>query len=225
MTISDFIMLAVAHITVTNPATLPIAIIQELRDNIGAISVNDNQKLSCQPSTFGKTIAKTKQPKQSSYNFDTNLGQTSVENLKLFSLSLSSENDPYKNFGVVQTFSEQCNKRITSKYSSEQTALRTVLSFYNTENFKNDFTNAYVQNIASHVGTTTSAHENERSQKPVQLHAREPERTTNTEPLLIFPEELADVFTHKAGGVHDAFTAEGALHWEGSRSNDSPSTD
>ncbi|WP_455480633.1 trwN protein [Bartonella sp. B12(2025)] len=206
MTVSNFIMLAATCTPATYSTTLSAVIMQGLQGNIDGTSVNDNHKLSHQLSTLKKEIAITKQFEQSEHNFDVFLRQTSVDNLNLFGMSFSDVFDICKNFRVVQPTLTHCYKRAMLKCNSEQTALRTVLNFYDAESFRNGFINASMQKVSSHVGVKAPAFVYEESQKPVQLHKRESEQTIKEE--FVSSEELVDAFTHTSSDLRDAFTIE-----------------
>ncbi|WP_244548741.1 hypothetical protein [Bartonella taylorii] len=64
-----------------------------------------------------------------------------------------------------------------------------------------------MQKVSSHTGVKVPTLVGEELQETLQLHKKGQEHIIETEPLLPSSEESADVFTHKASGVRDAFTA------------------
>ncbi|WP_455481880.1 lytic transglycosylase domain-containing protein [Bartonella sp. B35(2025)] len=207
MTIPDFMMLAATCAPTIHPTTLSSVVMQESQGNAYAISIDGNQKLSHQPSTFEEAITIAERLKNDGHNFDIGLGQINVKNLGWLGMSLSDLFDPCKNLKAVQIILTHCYERAKSMYNFEQTALKAALNCYNTRDFKNGFTSAYVQKIAANVGVKVPALtsvDNE-LQKFVKQNTKMQEKTVKVKSITT-QEELADAFTHKTSGVQDAFT-------------------
>ncbi|WP_273756603.1 TrwN protein [Bartonella sp. MM73XJBT] len=199
MTISNFIMFAAAYAS-TLHATVPSAVVmQESWNDICAVNMSD--KLPHYPFAPKKTIVTIK---QSEHNFDVNLGQMSVENQKWLPLSLCEIFDRCKNLNVIRTALKHCceKEQKLPQYSAE----RTVLSFYNAENFTNSFSDLHLQKNASYVEVKTSAPVSEELEETLQFYTRKTEQTIKIESLPASLEE--DAFTHKESSAHDAFTVE-----------------
>ncbi|WP_144751538.1 lytic transglycosylase domain-containing protein [Bartonella saheliensis] len=197
MIVPSFIMVAAAYAS-TLYTTVPSAVImQESWNNVRTLSMSD--ALSHSPFVSQKTIITIKRNK---HNFDVNLGQIGVENQEWSQPSLTEVFDLCGNLNVVRAALKHCCKQTALQYSIEQT----VLSFYDTKNFKNGFTDLWMQENASHVEVETPASVSEASQETIQLYTRKAEQTINIESLPVSLEE--DAFTHKESGAHDAFTAD-----------------
>ncbi|GAA4657703.1 trwN protein [Bartonella pachyuromydis] len=200
MIVPNFIMLATAYASTLN-ITVPLAIVmQKSWNDVYAISVSD--KLSYRPSVPKKIMETIK---QCEHNFDVNLGQIDVQNQKRSLFSLSEVFDCYKNSNVLSASLKYYCKQTVQKYSVEQI----VLDFYDRANFKSGFIDLYVQKNAAYVEMETSVLIDEKSQEPVQLHARKAEPIINIESLPISLEE--DAFAHKESSTRDAFTIEDSL--------------
>lgn len=194
MIVPNFIMVAAAYAStlyITAPSTV---LMQESWNNIYAVDMID--ELSYYPSIPQKTIITIKQNK---HNFDANLGQIGVENQKWLHPSLSEVFDRCKNLNVVRAALKRCCKHVASQYNAEQA----VLGFYGAENFKNIFTNPYVQKNASYVEVKISTLVDEELEEDTWL------RTEKVESLPVYLEE--DAFAHKDSSAHDAFTVEDSL--------------
>ncbi|WP_019222923.1 hypothetical protein [Bartonella rattaustraliani] len=206
-----FVMLVSAYApTISTP--LPAVVVWESWSGVYVYDVSSDHTLSYHPFTFCDKAETIRQLKQNEHNFDENLEQSSVRNLKLFDFSLPHRFGIYKNFKVVQTVSTHCFKKKTLQDHSEQ-AVQFILDFYSSGNFKNDFTGIYVQRVASHAGVKTLAPKE--AQESLDLHVNEPKKIIQADPLPLVLPEQADAFTHKASNVDDAFTIEGAPSLEG----------
>ncbi|WP_208433595.1 lytic transglycosylase domain-containing protein [Bartonella taylorii] len=201
MTIPNFMMLLATCAPTIHPTTLSAVVMQKSQGYIYAIGFNDAHKLSYQPSTFQEEIATAEKLMHNRHIFDISLGQINVNNLELVCISLSDLFYPCKNLKAAQVILTYC-------YSFEKTALQAALSYYNTRNFNSGFSTASVQKVSSHTGVKVPTLVGEELQETLQLHTKGQEHIIETEPLLPSSEESADVFTHKASGVRDAFTAE-----------------
>ncbi|WP_208432950.1 lytic transglycosylase domain-containing protein [Bartonella taylorii] len=208
MTIPNFMMLLATCAPTIHPTTFPAVVMQKSQDYVYVIGFNDCHKLSHQPSTFQKEIATAEKLMHNCHNFDISLGQINVNNLELVCTSYSDLFDPCKNLKAAQVILTYCYKQAVSKYSFERTALQAALSYYKTRNFNGGFSTASVQKVSSHTGVKVPTLVGEELQETLQLHTKGQEHIIETEPLLPSSEEPADVFTHKASGVRDAFTAE-----------------
>ncbi|WP_208440194.1 TrwN protein [Bartonella raoultii] len=197
MIVSNFIIVAAAYAS-TLCATAPSAVVmQESWNNACALNISD--ALSRHPFVPQNTITTIKQNK---HNFDVNLGQIDVENQEWSQPSLSEVFDRCGNLNVVRAALKHCCKQTALQYNIEQT----VLSFYGAKNFKNGFTDLWMQKNASHVEVKAHAFVSEVSQETIQIHTRKAEQTINIESLPVSLEE--DAFTHKESSAHDAFTAD-----------------
>ncbi|WP_375666187.1 hypothetical protein [Bartonella sp. TT121SHDZB] len=198
MIVPDFTIFATAYISNT-PLTALLALIgRESRNNV--YITGDNDKLLRQSSSLRETIATSEQFKQSRHNFDVNLKQVNVEDMKWFGTF-----DFCKNIKAEQTALTYRYERITSVYNYKKDTLQSVLNFYNVENLDNP----YMQKISSFFEVKMALlADDEMSQESIEVHEKEQEQTTNTDSLPLSKEELEDAFTHKTSSAHDAFTTE-----------------
>ncbi|EJF79806.1 type IV secretion system lytic transglycosylase VirB1 [Candidatus Bartonella washoeensis] len=218
MTVPNFMMLAAACAPAIHSTTLSAVVMQKSRGHIYAIGLQNDQKLSYQPSTFKEAIAIAEQLKKNGHNFDMGLGQINVKNLEWLGMSLSDLFDPCKNLKAVQIVLMHCYERAVSKYNSEQAALQAALSCYDTGNFKSSSTNTYVQKNASYVALKVPALLGEESQESIKIHTRKAEETIKVELFSVASEDLPDAFAHKTSGVRDAFITGDSLHLEDNKS-------
>ncbi|WP_208437060.1 trwN protein [Bartonella taylorii] len=208
MTVPNLMMLTAFCTSVACLMSFSTVIMQEARNDIYTTGVNDNRGLSHQISLLKEAIVIADQFRQDRHNFDANLRQIDVGNLGRFGVSFSDMFSLCKSLKVVGTVLTRCYEQMASRYESERTALQDALGFYNVENFENDFTGTDVQRVASRVRVKNLMLLDEESQEPVKLYAEESKQKIETKSLSTSSEELADVFAHKASGVHDAFTVE-----------------
>ncbi len=208
MAVLNLMMIIVFYTSVVCLMLFSAVIMQEAQDNIYTTDVNDNHRLSRQISRLKEAIVITDQFRQDRHNFDANLRQINVGNLERFGVSFSDRYSLCKSLKALGIVLARCYEQIASRYESERTALQDALSFYDVENFENDFTGTYVQRVASRVQMKNLMLLDGESQESVKLHTEGLKREIETESLSTSSEELADVFTHKASGVHDAFTVE-----------------
>ncbi|WP_375703236.1 hypothetical protein [Bartonella sp. AD13SXNS] len=199
MIVSDFTMFAAAYISNTPPCPVFSALIEQReQDNI---YITDNNKLFRQSFSFRKGSATNQQFKQSKHNFDVNLKQSDVGDVKSFFL--------FDTFGFCrnpkakQTALTYHYEPTAFVYNSKEDTLQSALNFYNIGNLNN----LYMQKISSFFEVKTSHLVNDQtSQESIEIHEREQRQTTKTEALS--KEELEDVFAHKASSAHDAFATE-----------------
>ncbi|WP_455479317.1 trwN protein [Bartonella sp. B23] len=208
MTIQNFMMFVALCACIVHLMSFLTVIVQRTQNNNYATDVHDSGELSYQASTFKEASIIIDQFKSNRHNFVSNLRQIDVENLERFGVFFSNVFDLCKNIEVVRAALIRCYNQIVSRYRSERADLQNALGFYNARNFKGDFTNTYVQKIASHARVESPMLLDEKSQGPVKLHAERSKQEIDTGSLSVTSEELVDVFMHKAGGVHDAFAAE-----------------
>ncbi|UTO28296.1 trwN protein [Bartonella harrusi] len=209
MTLQNFMTLAAVCASTVHPPTFLTVAMQESKDDIRAINMRDHYTLSYKFSTLKEAIKTSECLEQNRHNFDINWGQFNVRNLKWLGVSFSDVFYPCKDLKVVRTALTHSYEQKTSKYNSERTELQSVINFYNLENFRSGFTGTYIPKTAFYVEGEASVLISEESQESAKLHTRKQEQHINTDALPPPSEELADVFTHKASGVRDAFVEEG----------------
>lgn len=205
MIVPDFTMFA-AHISNTLCPIFSASIEQEkqgqgTQDNV--YITDNNDKLFCPLSLLRKETATSEQFKQSKHNFDVNLEQNDVGDMK--PLSLFDTFDFCRNLKVKQTALTYHYEPTAFVYNSKEGTLQYTLDFYNRENL-NDL---YIQKIPSSFEVKTSLLvDNQTSQESIEIHERERRQTITTGYLPLSPKELEDAFTHKTSIVHDAFATE-----------------
>ncbi|MBB4075774.1 type IV secretion system protein VirB1 [Bartonella fuyuanensis] len=210
MIIPDFTMLSAAYIFDTPFTAFSILVGQELQSNI---YVTDNDKLLRQSSPLEKTIATRGQFKQSKHNFDVNLEQIDVEDMKGF--FLFNTFGFFRNLKTKQAVLAYRYEQVTSTSNSKKDILQSVLNFYNLGNLNRP----YIQKISSFFGVKIPPFvDNKTSQESIEIYEREQEQTTKTESPLLSKEELEDAFTHKASSTRDAFATEGSSSLENNSS-------
>ncbi|WP_455474037.1 lytic transglycosylase domain-containing protein [Bartonella sp. B30(2025)] len=208
MIVPDLMMFATAYAPSIHPTKLSAVVMQKSRGDLGTIDINGGYKLLHQPSTFKKAIMTAEQLKRSGYSFDAGLGQINIKSFKWLCMSLSGLFNPCKNLQAVQTVSVHCYERTALKYSFEQDALQTALSYYKIGDFKHGFINQYVQKIVSHVGTRipTFISMNNGEREYVQSKTAAQKQTVKVKPSVVPQKELADAFKSKASSAQDVFT-------------------
>lgn len=209
MTIPSFMMLVAACAPAIHPTMLSAIVMQKSQSHIYTIGLNDSHELSYQPLMFKEVAATAEQLKKDGHSFDINLGQINVNNLEWVGGSLFNLFDPCKSLKATQAILTYCYKQAVTKYNFEKIVLQAALSYYNTINFNSSFSTTSLQKVSSHTGKKVSTLVGEELQETLQLHTKGSEHIIETETsLLPSSEEPADVFTHKANAVRDAFTAE-----------------
>ncbi|WP_455477909.1 lytic transglycosylase domain-containing protein [Bartonella sp. B10] len=207
MIISDFMMLATACAPAIHPITLSAVVMKESRGDVYAVSINNHQKISPQPSSFEEAITTAEQLRHDGHNLNIGLGQISVKNLEWLGMSLSDLFNPCKNLEAIQIILTHCYERAKLEYDSEQSALKDALNCYSVGNGERGFA---MQKIASYVGVEVPALASigDEEQEFVKLNTGEPKKLVKMKSGSVTSrEELEDAFTNEASGVHDAFTA------------------
>jgi type IV secretion system protein VirB1 len=120
----------------------------ESRHNSYAIGVNRGPvRLLRQPRTLGEAVATARELRRLGINFDAGRTQINVKNWKWLGLEERSVFDTCRNLQAAQRVLLDCKARVPSR--DAQTALREVLSCFNTGNFRGGFANGYVGRVAN----------------------------------------------------------------------------
>lgn len=130
---------------------LPIAqaIIQtESRFNQFAIGVNKGGKAVKQPKTYQEAVTTAKRLISQGANIDLGLAQINSANLGWLGLSVEQVLQPCNNLKAMQTVYLSCYNRAGN--TGLGTRMQRAFSCYNTGNFRNGFSNGYVNKATTH---------------------------------------------------------------------------
>lgn len=120
----------------------------ESRHNPYAIGVNRGPvRLMRQPRTLGEAVATARELRRLGVNFDAGRAQINVTNWRWLELDERSVFDTCRNLQAAQRVLLDCKTRAPSR--DAQTALREVLSCFNTGNPRSGFANGYVGRVAN----------------------------------------------------------------------------
>ncbi|WP_208435398.1 trwN protein [Bartonella phoceensis] len=213
MTVPNFVMFTVVYVSAVYFVLSSVSVMQGAQDDVHTVGVNNDHGLLHQASISKEAGVIANLFKQSSHNFDVKLRRIGVENMQQFGISFSDMFDPCKSLKMVRTALSRCYEQIASGYDFEQAALQNVVDFYNAGNSESGFSAAYMRRVISRIRVKNpkdSVILEGESQDTLKLRTGESRPEIEIESLSTSPEELVDVFMHKASGVHDAFTTESA---------------
>lgn len=112
-----------------------------------AIGVNGKTPHRLHPTSTDDAIDQAQRLLASGANIDLGLGQINVRNLKPFGLSLADAFDPCRNLAAAARVLQADYDLAGHASGSEQQALRTSLSLYNTGDPERGFRNGYVAKV------------------------------------------------------------------------------
>jgi type IV secretion system protein VirB1 len=116
--------------------------------NAFAIGVNHGPvRLLRQPRTLGEAVATARELRRLGVNFDAGRVQINVANWHWLGLDERSVFDTCRNLEAAQKVLLDCKARAPSR--DAQTALREVLSCFNTGNYRGGFASGYVGRVAN----------------------------------------------------------------------------
>lgn len=119
----------------------------ESRHNPYAIGVNGPVRLMRQPRTLGEAVATARVLLRMGVSFDAGRAQINVRNWRWLGLDETTVFDSCRNLQAAQRVLLDCKTRAPSR--DAQTALRQVLSCFNTGNPRGGFVNGYVGRVAN----------------------------------------------------------------------------
>jgi type IV secretion system protein VirB1 len=120
----------------------------ESRHNPYAIGVNRGPvRLMRQPRMLDEAVATARELRRLGVSFDAGRAQINVANWHWLGLDERSVFDTCRNLQAAQRVLLDCKARVPAR--DAQTALREVLSCFNTGNFRSGFANGYVGRVAN----------------------------------------------------------------------------
>lgn len=150
--LAEIALLAATCAPDIHPITLSAIVKHESAYNQYAIGINRGTRLSSQPTNRAKAIETVRDLIRRGIDFDAGLGQINVRNWKWLGLTPETVFDPCTNLKAAQAVLRDCYVRATDQYAPGQPALMAALSCYNTGNFRNGFTNGYVNKVLASAG-------------------------------------------------------------------------
>lgn len=139
--------------TACAPAAAPETLVSVVRVESGfdplVIGVNGRRPAQIHPTSKAEAVATAERLMAQGANFDLGLGQINVRNLTPLGLSIEDAFDPCRNLAAAAQVLAADYGLASPRPGTEQAALRTSLSLYNTGDAARGFRNGYVARVTA----------------------------------------------------------------------------
>lgn len=158
MTPANILAIAMACAPNVAPSTIQNIVVVESRGNELAIGVNGD-RLERQPSSHAEAVSWARWLVAHGFNIDAGMMQLNVRNWSRFGITPENVFEPCRNVNAGGQVLTENYIRAAKQYGPGQKALRAAISAYNTGNFRDGFSNGYVNHVTRAAGLTEIAAE------------------------------------------------------------------
>ncbi|MBK1976172.1 lytic transglycosylase domain-containing protein [Brevundimonas diminuta] len=155
--LSEALALAMQCAPAIAPETMMAIVQVESRFNPLAIGVNGRPRVTVTARTPGEAAARASALIAAGRSVDLGLAQINSSNLEWLGLSVEAAFDPCLNLAAAQRVFQDGYARAGPGRTSEQAALLTALSYYNTGHPRRGFANGYVVRVTRAASRFTPA--------------------------------------------------------------------
>lgn len=129
------------------PVTMQAIIKTESMGNPLALGLNKGFKLQYQPKSDSQAKEWVDYLEKNNYNFDVGLAQINIKNIHKYGYKAVDALDPCINLKMASDILVKNYADARNKSKSDDEALKKAISAYNTGNYKDGFSNGYVQKV------------------------------------------------------------------------------
>ncbi len=170
-----------------DPATLAAIVRTESAFRPWSIGINGGARLKKQPSSKEEAVSIAKDLISRGYSIDMGLGQINSANLARLGITVEKVFDPCMNLAAAGTILHENYLSALKNGQTQQHALQSALSAYNTGSFTRGVSNGYVQRVRHSAGYSGPVPVPAAHKKTNRAETGTPRQDTFTKTVMVYP--------------------------------------